>query len=215
VPRLANDAATVTWNTDKRYLRELADAGIPVVPTEWRDPGDAITLPETGEWVVKPAVSAGSRDTGRYRMADREHRTQARTHAGRLLEAGRTVMIQPYLTQVDTYGETALLYFDGVFSHAIRKGPMLQGPDVGMRGLYKEEEITPRVPTAAEHAVAARVLEALPRHVVTPLYARVDLIPGPDGEPLLVELELTEPSLFLAHGEHAPARFAAAIAERL
>jgi hypothetical protein len=121
-------------------------------------------------------------------------------------------MVQPYLAAVDGYGETALLYFAGRFSHAIRKGPMLDGPDLGVPGLYKAEEISARVPTPAERAVADRVLAA---SAADPLYARVDLIPGPDGAPLLVELELTEPSVFLAHGDGAAQRFAEAIAARL
>ncbi len=90
---------------------------------------------------------------------------------------------------------------------------MLDGPDLGVSpGLYKLEDITPRVPTDAERAVARQVLAAAPADL---LYARVDLIPGPDGAPLLVELELTEPSVFLEHDEAAATRFATAIATRL
>ncbi len=219
VPRLANDAATVTWNTDKRYLDDLAHAGVPVVPTTWITAGESWVLPVAGpdaaEFVIKPAVSAGSRDTGRYDMADPAHREHATAHVTRLLDAGRAVMIQPYLTAVDTFGETALIFFDGVYSHAIRKGPMLDGPDFGTAGLFKPEAITAREPSPAEHAVASQVLLSMPDFVGRPLYARVDLIPGPDGDPLLVELELTEPSLFFEHAAAAPARFAAAVAGRL
>ena len=213
VRRLCNSADVVTWNTDKVYLRELAAAGVPVVPTDWLEPGGAPWQPPTtGEYVIKPAVSAGSLDTGRYDLADPEHRALAELHVRRLRAAGRTVMVQPYLDAVDGYGETALLHFGGEFSHAIRKGPLLDGPDLGVEGLYKVEEISPRVPTDAERAVARRVLAAAPTDL---LYARVDLIPGPDGAPLLVELELTEPSVFLEHDAGAARRFAEAIAARL
>lgn len=213
VPRLANPAGVVAWNTDKGYLRELAAAGVPVVPTSWYAPGGPGWEPDDGgEVVVKPAISAGSVDTGRYDLADPQQRLLATAHADRLLAAGRTVMVQPYLAAVDSYGETALLHFGGEYSHAIRKGPMLDGPDLGTPGLYKLEDISPRVPTEAERAVARRVLAAAPPDL---LYARVDLIAGPDGGPLLVELELTEPSVFLAHDETAAQRFAAAIAARL
>lgn len=212
VPQLANDAVTVTWNTDKRYLVDLAEAGVPIVPTTWVSPGSEPWEPPTvGEYVVKPSVSAGSKDTGRYDFSIPEHRELATAHVSRLTDAGRAVMIQPYLTAVDTYGETAMIFIGGVFSHAIRKGPMLDGPDLGVPGLYKPEAITAREPSAAEHAVAARVLSALPGHIGTPLYARVDLIPGWDGTPMLVELELTEPSLFFDHAPSAPGRFAAAV----
>jgi hypothetical protein len=213
VPTLANRAEVVAWNTDKAYLRELAAAGVPVVPTQWLRPGDESWQPRTdGEVVVKPAVSAGSLDTGRYQLADPEHRALAVAHARALLAAGRTVMVQPYLAAVDRAGETALLFFDGRFSHAIRKGPMLDGPDRGADGLYKPEDISARIPTAEERRVAERVLAAAPTDL---LYARVDLIPGPDGSPLLVELELTEPSVFLSHDNGAAQRFAEAIAARL
>jgi hypothetical protein len=215
VPRLANDAATVTWNTDKRYLATLADAGVAIVPTAWIEPAQAWPAPDGGEWVIKPTISAGSKDTGRYDMADAAHRGHAKVHLDRLSTDGRTTMIQPYLDAVDTYGETALIYFDGRFSHAIRKGPMLDGPDLGVVGLYKPEAITAREPSPAEHALADRVLDAIPARFGSLLYARVDLIPGPDGTPRLVELELTEPSLFLEFGDGSADRLAAAIAARL
>ena len=214
VPRLANPADVVAWNTDKRYLVDLATAGVPVVPTTWLDPGTPWTPPETGRIVLKPAVGAGSIDAGQYDCADREHRRLAADHVARLHAAGRTVMLQPYLPAVDTYGETALLFFRGAYSHAIRKGPMLAGPDLGTKGLYKPEQISAREPTPAERAVAERVLAAVPG-APDLLYARVDLIPGPDGAPVLVELELTEPSLFLALARGAADRFAAAVAATL
>ena len=127
----------------------------------------------------------------------------------------RLVMVQPYLPAVDSYGETALLFLDGAYSHAIRKGPMLVGPDLGEVGLYKEETITARLPTPAERKVAEAALAAVPAGVDRLLYARIDLIPGPDGDPLLVELELTEPSLFLGTAPGAAERMSTAIAQRL
>jgi hypothetical protein len=208
---LRNQASVVEWNTDKRYLAELAAGGAPVVPTTFLSPNDPWHPPTHDEYVIKPAVSAGSLDTGRY---DGSHRAQAISHVARLQAAGRITMIQPYLPAVDTYGETALLYFADpatgalTYSHAIRKGPMLQGPDEGVVGLYKQEEITRREPTTAELAVGEVVIAAAPQGL---LYARVDLIPDAEGNPLLIELELTEPSLFLEYGDGAAQRFAAAI----
>lgn len=217
VTALRNGPDVLRWNTDKTYLRDLAAAGLPVVPTEWLEPGDAVALPEEGEYVVKPAVSAGSKDTNRYRAA--EHGDLASRHARDLLAAGRRVMVQPYLHEVDTYGETALLFFAGEFSHAIRKGPLLQPAMDLVAGAYQPEEIVPRTPSDAERDVAERVLDALPwdRHELT--YARVDLVPGTDSEPTVLELELTEPSMFLlddgAGGHEAADRFAVAIAGRV
>ena len=215
VPRLANDAETVVWNTDKRYLAELVDSGVDVVPTTWIAPGTSWTVPAIGEWVLKPAISAGSRDTGRYDLSLPEHRTLAADHVQRLSTTGQVTMAQPYLDAVDTQGETALIFIDGTFSHAIRKGPLLDGPDTGMSTLYKPETITARTPSAAEHALAARVLKSLPGQFPPPLYARVDLVPGPDGQPVLIELELTEPSLFFGYGSGSARRFADAIARLL
>lgn len=205
VPRLVNPADVIAWNTDKRYLGRL---DVPVVPTAYVEPGQAFR-PPSGDYVVKPTISVGSRDTGRYTDADGD---RAQALVDRLHAAGRTAMIQPYLDAVDTYGETALLYFAGRFSHAVRKGPMLDGPDARVEGLYKDEQISPRIPTAAERAVGDKVVAALDPGV---LYARVDLIPGADGSPTVVELELTEPSLFLGYSAGAPDRFAEAIAARL
>ncbi|TDC63824.1 hypothetical protein E1258_09720 [Micromonospora sp. KC207] len=220
VPRLVNPADVVRWNTDKRYLDELSAVGVPTVPTGWVPPGQPWTPPAThGEYVIKPAVSVGSQDTGRYDLADPEHRELAAAHLRRLSDAGRLAMVQPYLTAVDTAGETGLLYLAGpdglAFSHAIRKGPILVGPDLGPDGLYKAEEISPRTPTANQFAVAERVLAAVPGGARRLLYARVDLIPGPDGMPVLVELELTEPSLFIGYADGAPDRLAAAVVAHL
>jgi len=218
VPRLANPADVIEWNTDKHYLRELAAAGLPVTPTDFVEPGSPWTPPETGEWVVKPTISAASLDTGRYRLP--EQADLAAEHARRLTEAGRTAMIQPYLTAVDTAGETSVLMTpdaDGElsFSHAIRKGPILTGPDMRRPHSEYTEETSSRTPTDAELAVAARVVAAVPGGAKRLLYARVDFIPGTDGEPVLLELELTEPSLFLRHAADAAPRLADAILARL
>ncbi|MDG4765537.1 hypothetical protein O7632_15735 [Solwaraspora sp. WMMD406] len=230
VPRLVNSADTVVWNTDKGYLSELAAAGVPVVPTRWLVPGESWQPAEPGEqpaepgeYVIKPAVGAGSVDAGRYRFDPAglagSHADLARAHVARLHADGRVVMVQPYLPAVRTYGETALIFFGGPdgprYSHAIRKGPMLDGPDRPVEQLYRPERISARTPSAAERHVAEQVLAAIPGGPAELLYARVDLIPGPDGSPLLVELELTEPSLFLAHDAGAADRFAAAIAHRV
>lgn len=159
VTSLVNPAPVIEWNTDKTYLRHLSAADLPVVPTDWLVPGGAFTPPAEGEYVVKPAISAGSRDTNRYRAGD--HEELAVRHVRDLLAAGRTVMVQPYLDAVDTAGETALLFAGGTFSHAIRKGPLLTAAMQPVSGAYKEEEIQPRDPTPREHEVAESVLDAL------------------------------------------------------
>jgi hypothetical protein len=217
--RVANDAAVVRWNTDKVYLRDLADAHVPTVATTFAAPGETVVFtPDTAEFVVKPSVGAGSRGAGRFTP---ERVDEARQHAADLHAAGRTVLVQPYLDAVDTAGETGLIYVDGRFSHAVRKGPMLpDGVAHPVQGweLFVEERIESRVPQPDELVVGATVLDAVrDRFGADQLYARVDLLPSLDG-PVLVELELTEPSLFLQYGGNAAnpaAAFAAAIAARV
>lgn len=215
VPVLHNPAEIVRWNSDKVYLHDLDDAGVPITPTQVVRRGDRADLPSTGEFVIKPSVGAGSRGAGRFTPDDA---AAASAHVEALHAAGRTVLVQPYLSGVDAAGETALLYFDGVFSHAVRKGPMLQAGSVydvaETSGLFLEENIAPRAPSADELAVGELALGALEKRFgIRPLYVRVDLLPGPGG-PVVVELELTEPSLFLGHADGAADRFAAAVAHR-
>ena len=213
--RLRNPFEIVRWNTDKHYLAQLAAAGVPVVPSTFIEPGDDAASALTkflaahaaAEFVVKPAIGAGSRDAQRYA---RDQHGGALEHAQRLLREQRSVLMQPYLERVDAHGETALIYFAGQFSHAIRKGPLLRKGEGPTRALFAAEHITPRTPTPAEFAVAERTLAAMP-FAAPLLYARVDLIHDNDGAPCVLELELTEPSLFFAHAQSSAERFAAAI----
>ena len=202
---LINPPAVIRWNTDKHYLAQLARAGVPIVPTRFVEPDgqgarelDRFLQEGVAEWVVKPAVGAGSRDAARYVKG--EERVAA-AHVGRLLEAGRSVILQPYLDQVDQHGETALIFLAGRFSHAVRKGPLLRRGSAPTGALFAEEQITTRTPAAEELQIGHRVLAALP--FAMPLYARVDLIRFEDGRPCLLEVELTEPSLFFAHAPGA------------
>ena len=215
VAPLHNRAAVLAWNTDKRYLAELAAVGLPVVPTTWAaDPGELLAA--LGAWdgdvVVKPVVSAGARDTARFSAAQRE---AAGAFARRILDSGRAVMVQPYLTRLDAEGETGLVYLDGGYSHAFGKGALLAGEPLGP-GLFAVETITARTATPAQRRVGDAVLAGVCQRVgAVPLYARVDLVPGEDGVPLVLEVELTEPSLNLPVAPDAARRLATAITARL
>lgn len=198
VPRLANPASVLTWNTDKHYLASLAARGVPIVPTTYVT--GAAELP-AGEYVVKPTISAAGLDTSRYRAGQE---AAARTHVDRLLAAGRAVMVQPYLASVEDAHETSVLFVGGTYSHGARKGPVLAGSTVAPP---QEWDIGAREPSAQERAIAEQVLAAVDEPL---LYARVDLLPGPDG-PVLLELEATEPFLFLGLSDGAADRFAGAI----
>jgi hypothetical protein len=134
-----------------------------------------------------------------------------------LHDAGRTVLVQPYLAGVESEGETALIYLDGVFSHAVTKGARLgegQAHSLVSDEVFVEETIDARHPSPAELTVGEQAITALrARFGDDLLYARIDVVPGPSG-PLVLEVELTEPSLYLSYDECAAQRFAGAIACR-
>ncbi len=210
VTALINPLDVVRWNTDKHYLRELSRLGVATVESHFIEPGnEPDAFPQFDEFVVKPAVGAGSRDAQRFLLTDR---AGAVDHVKKLVRANRAALVQPYLSRVDEEGETALIFFEGEFSHAIRKGALLHRGQAPTRSLFAPEHITPRTPSDAELALARRVMGALPFEKLA--YARVDLLPSASG-PKLLELELTEPSLFFAQAEGSAQRFAQALAARL
>lgn len=216
VPNLVNSAPVLDWNTHKQYLRDLAERGVPTVPTTWLQPDETWSAPHGGQWVIKPAVSLASLDTGRYRLFDPEERRLAIAHVQRLQSADRCVMVQPYIEQIDAQGERSLVFLGGEYSHAIRKSAVLRGPDHGVDRRFLPGggmQLRTHVPTASELALAQRVLRCVPCDLADLLYARVDLVPGADEQPLLMELELTEPQLFL-HASGAAERLAALIVSR-
>ncbi|MEP6908612.1 MAG: hypothetical protein ABI858_11635 [Pseudoxanthomonas sp.] len=157
--RLLNPLRVVRWNTDKHYLGELHAAGLLVVPTTFVEPDaepldalQAFLTAETAiEFVVKPAISAGSRDTQRY---SRAQDFAAGNHIARLLGQGRSVMLQPYLPSVDQQGESALVYFDGQFSHSIRKAAQLAPNQAEAATHFASRGISARDPDPGELALA-------------------------------------------------------------
>ncbi|MCO4695855.1 Cycloserine biosynthesis protein DcsG [Streptomyces sp. RO-S4] len=199
--RLANPADVVRWNTDKRYLADLAAAGVPVVETRYLAPGDAVDLPTDHEFVVKPASGAGARFAARY--TPDEHDTAVR-HVRRMHDDGFTAMVQPYVRAIDTGGERALQFFGGTLLHASRKGPVLAPGTPYDQRKTAHPGLTGWTPTTDELAVAEAALGAVPG-APDLLYARVDLADGDDGRPRVMELELVEPNLFLwLHPESVP-----------
>lgn len=217
VRRLINPQEIVEWNTDKRYLEDLQTMGVvPVVPTRYFAVGERVIVPE-GEVVVKPAVGAGS--AGARRFVDA---SAALAHAGALHAKGRAVLVQPYDPRVSA-GETALVFLGGKESHAFTKGPMLppagQSPEFEETGTYAHESLSPADPDGAVWEVGRRAIDAVVRSFyIAPedlLYARVDVIGGPE-DPRLLELELIEPGLGFRQldanaREHAERRFAVGV----
>lgn len=210
---LLNPAALLAWNTDKAYLGELAGKGLRVVPTVYVERGetrDLGALMDERGWsrvVVKPRVSAGSFETYAF---DRAGLTGGELAAR---AADRPVMVQPYVRAVDDYGERSLVWIDGAFTHAIRKTPRFSGQD---------EQVSDALPIERdEHALASDVLSTVARRFAAAsassalLYARVDLARDEGGRPMVMEVELIEPSLFLRQSPAALTRLVDALARRL
>ncbi|WP_399884667.1 RimK family alpha-L-glutamate ligase [Streptomyces sp. BBFR51] len=201
VTRLANPPAVVRWNTDKRYLGDLAAAGVPTVPTRYVAPGEPAGLPDGHEYVVKPTSGAGARFAARY--GPDEHATAVR-QLERMHAEGFTAMVQPYVRGIDTAGERALQFFGGRLLHASRKGAVLTPGTPYDARKVAHPGLERWTPTPAELAVAERALAVVPDASAL-LYARVDLVDGEDGRPQVMELELVEPNLFLwLHPESVP-----------
>ena len=198
--RLRNPPSVLRWNADKNYLARFAAAGAPVVPTHYVDRlteaalEAAATAFGTDRLIAKPRVSASAWQTIRW-------------SPGAGLDDGPTgpAMIQPFLPAIEREGEISLVFLDGRFSHAIEKRPK-QGdfrvqPEWGAN-------IAPHDPAADELAAAKAILS----HIDEPLlYARIDLVRGLDGAPVLMELELVEPDLYLQYDPAGGAAFTAAV----
>ena len=206
---LTNPAAVVRWNCHKGYLVELAEAGAPVVATRMHRAadyaaGDAVVLPSFGtpEIIVKPAVSAGAVGVGKF-DADSAAALDHLTSILRTADA----LVQPFQPEVSS-GERSLIHLGGVFSHAVRKTPA--------EGEYRVQEQygginRPHAPSGAELAAAAAALATVPGGSDVLTYARVDLV-GSESEPLIMELELIEPELFLPTADGSAERLAKALA---
>lgn len=219
VTRLQNPLEVLTWNSHKAYLVELADAGVPTVPTRLVPQGApdaagvlADVLAHVGAGlgpaaapraplVVKPAVSAGGRGT---------HRGAAADLAGPLadLVAAGDALVQPAVEGIGRDGEVSLVRLGDEWSHAVRKRPAEGGFLVHESHGGRLEDHTP---TAREVVVAEAALALAPAPVHA---ARVDLV-RMDGDPVVMELELIEPELFLRRAPAAPAALAAALLDRL
>lgn len=205
-PDLHNRPSTIKWNIHKGYLQDLAKQGIRIAETMWIGAGQDLNLErlldDTG-WekaVVKPVISASANDTFLV--------TRANIHQIEELYNSlkpRDLLLQPFFRSFETHGETSLLYFNGQFSHAVRRPPTLS-----------TDRTSSAIPTAwhaseAERAFAEQVMDFLPE---TPLHARVDLARDNHGELCLHELELIEPCLFTSLCPGSAERFVDAILVR-
>ena len=201
--RVVNPVPVLRWNSDKAYLAELGERGVPTIPSRLVPAMDAAALDdarqEWGEIIVKPPVSASASGTHRLGTDD--------ALPGEAL--GRPMIVQPFLKSVTEEGEYSLMLFDGRFSHAVVKRP--KAGDYRVQPHLGGREEACAVPEGAV-AIAEAALAAAPGDCA---YARVDLVRGPDGGLKVIELELIEPSLWLQHAPDKGASFAAAIRRRI
>lgn len=207
---LHNPAALIAWNSDKTYLRELAKAGAPTVPTVWVERDDGVDLEQTlakrgwEEVVIKPVVDLGAKNLHRVRASSGEAQDALDTVLSR-----HDAMVQPFLPSLETEGETSLVYINGTFTHAVRKRPA--AGDFRVQSIWGGtfERIEP---TTSQTEIAEQAITQLDE---APLYARIDLVTDPAGEPSLIELELIEPNLYLGTNPPAAARLANAVLSQL
>jgi glutathione synthase/RimK-type ligase-like ATP-grasp enzyme len=203
-----NPAWLVRWNSHKGYLRDLARAGIPTVPTAWIQRGcraDLVSLLADRGWseaIVKPALGAAGLNVLRVSPGSMEH---AQTHLTSLLK-DQDVMLQPYL-EAAPHPELSLVFIAGTYSHAVSKKAFDTKLAIGDAAARRV------APTERERDVAARAIDAVPGG--PPLYGRVDIFRSGNGAVFVNEVELIEPALYL--GAHLPAagRLADAIAREL
>ncbi len=212
--RLFNPIQVVRWNTHKGYLRELARLGIPIAPTTWLPRGTranaADILVERG-WhraFIKPAVGATARETLPFGERDL---AAAQAHLDRLLPH-EDLMVQPYLSSVETLGELSAVVIDGQLTHTLRKVPVAGDYRV-QDDFGATDEPWPLDAKAA--AVVDAAIGFMHERFGPLLYARVDLLQLDDGSYGLNELELVEPSLFFRHGPDAVQRLVSAWEARL
>jgi len=217
---LQNPLPAVRWSLDKHYLKDLADLGVPVVPSSFiqangRPRADFNAFldanSEFDDFVIKPTIGCYSKGVQRF---SRRQVDLAEHHLASLFAEGATAIVQPYLPVIEREGETNLIYFNGFYSHAIRKGALLD-PD-GTVNVPTNDFRAARDASAEERAVAELALKAASiklglHHPL--LYARIDLLPGNDNNPLLLEMEIAEPSLSLQFTESGASRFAEAITD--
>ena len=219
---LKNSWELVQWNSDKRYLRDLSARGIDCVPTYYIEEGAeqvtrsalaeilaslsgsspaSSTASSASKVVVKPSIGLSTFGVKKFDLSTAAGQDAALEHINQLAR-DYCVMVQPFLAEVESYGERALAFIDGEFSHAIRKTAFQHLAVAGEAG----EAMVPA--SADEIAFGYKTLAALSEK---PLYARVDIIPDANGALRLLELELIEPSLFLKLAEGASAKMADAV----
>jgi glutathione synthase/RimK-type ligase-like ATP-grasp enzyme len=194
---LWNDHKIIKWNSDKRYLRDLQEKGVPIAPTVWlEEEQDIASILQDKNWdraFLKPIVGACANDTLRFTIE--ESSVAQQLLSGVLKNCG--MMLQPYLSRVETEGEYSAIYFAGKLSHCVQKIPVVGDYRVqdDFGAFDKRIEALPGLIELAQKS-----LDAIEEDW---LYARVDALQMEDDTWVLNELEMIEPSLFFRHSKTA------------
>jgi glutathione synthase/RimK-type ligase-like ATP-grasp enzyme len=205
-----NPQRLLQWNSDKRYLLDLEQQGVAIIPTRFAaatDLRDILATLSTQEVVIKPTVSGGAWHTLRGVVGDATF-----DQALAQLPQDMDYMVQAFVPEIVSNGEWSVLFFDGGFSHAVLKraaaGDYRVQADFG--GSTEARDPGAAIIASAQQALAAT---AAIGHA-DQAYARVDGVMV-DGRFLLMELEMIEPLLFLKNRPDAAERFARSLQKRL
>lgn len=231
VPRLLNQANLMEWNSDKHYLKELGERGLPVIPTTWLEADVEYSkhqihtrFPAHGDFVVKPAVSSGGRGTGRYTATDAMSRADAIKHASHELRHGRSVMVQRYLSETDRSGELSIVYLNGLPAYSVEKKAMLHPRFRSVDEVQDEDVVTSSPASEQEFRWGEQIRSVLHKYISEKcgrdellLYNRVDIVRGireGESEFYVMEISLMDGSLYLSADPENLNKFADAIAVR-
>ncbi len=227
VPRILNTYDVLEWNSDKHYLRELEQRGLPTIATTWVSADAAYTkqqvhsrFPAFGDFVMKPTVSSGVRDIGRYSAIDLAARQAAIAQAMGMLSEGRDIMIQRYREEIDVHGEVSLVFLNGLLSHTVQKNAFLHPDQVTDRS-YTESVVAARPATGEELRWGEEIRAVIHEYVRHRLgrdeqflFNRVDIVPDGQGSFVVMEIALVDADLYLDATPAALGNFADAIAVR-
>lgn len=227
VPRILNHADVLEWNTDKHYLLRLSELGLPTIGTTWLSADRGYSkhqvhsrFPSSGDFIVKPAVSSGVRDVGRYAAAEIPQRQAAIAQVMGLLREGRDVMIQRYREEVETEGERSLIFLNGILSHAVTKKPPLSPSQVTTNNVI-EAAVSAREVSGDELRWGQEIRSIIHEYIRERigrdeqlLFNRVDIVPDGEGSFMVMEVALVDADLYLDSTDEAMNNFADAISVR-
>lgn len=191
---LLNPYEIIKWNSDKHYLKEIADAGLSTIPTLFIEKNSSLALPSffkqfnSEKLIIKPCISAGAKNTF---IITPDNFTLHQKNIEDLLK-NEAFLVQPFIKEIETEGEWSFIFFDGKYSHSVLKKPT--SGDFRVQHTHGGT-IHIQETNAIQIETAKIFVDQFAKYC---LYARVDGIMV-DNQFMLMELELIEPFLFLSY----------------